>query len=77
MQYVENGKSTIKTLAVVDCAGKYSAAATMELVKKVMERYGLKRPNTGYKERQSNIKSPRAPGAGPTPGYVHVKNTTR
>ena len=43
VQYVENRRSTIKTLAVVDCAGKHSAAATMGLVKKVMERYELKK----------------------------------
>ena len=43
VQYVQNGKAIIKTLAVVDCAGKHSAAATMELVKKVMERYELKK----------------------------------
>ena len=43
VQYVENGKSTIKTLAVVDCAGKHSAAATTELIKKAMERYELQK----------------------------------
>ena len=41
--YIENSKSTIKTLAVVDCAGKYLAATTMELVRKVTERYNLKK----------------------------------
>ena len=34
VQYVENSRSTIKTLAVVNCAGKHSAEATMKLVKK-------------------------------------------
>ena len=38
---MEDGKLCIKTLAVIDCAGKHSAAATMGLLKTVLERFEI------------------------------------
>nr|XP_057906399.1 uncharacterized protein LOC131103824 [Doryrhamphus excisus] len=40
-QFFHDGKPTIKTLAVTDCAGKHTAKETLELLKKALERYEL------------------------------------
>ena len=41
VQFILNDKPTIRTLAVMDCAGKHKAMATAEMVKSTMARYGL------------------------------------